>query len=227
MAAAWKQLYFDVLLVPAGLLLLLAYHVFYFYKVRRHPLKTVVGVNHLGRTAWVHSIMKDNDKKNILAVQTLRNSIMASTLMASTAILLSSGLAAFLSSSYSVKRPLHGFSSTVTVLGAHDDITIATKFVALLACFLFSFICYMQSVRFTNHVGFLINTPVTSDSKITPDYVAAVLARGSNFYTVGTRGYYFAFPLLLWLFGPIPVVVACLLLVPFLYRLDLVTDDQC
>jgi hypothetical protein len=46
----------------------------------------------------VNFSLQDNDKKNILAVQTLRNNIMGSTLMATTAILLCSATAVFMSS---------------------------------------------------------------------------------------------------------------------------------
>lgn len=81
--------------------------------------------------------------------------------------------------------------------------------------------CLLQSIRYTNHVNFLITIPVGPDAPgLTPEYVSSVLALGSNFFTVGTRGFYFAFPLLLWLFGPIPMVVSCAVLVPALYWLD-------
>ncbi|KAJ7558382.1 hypothetical protein O6H91_04G036800 [Diphasiastrum complanatum] len=219
---AWKEAYLDIILIPMGMGLLIVYHVFLYYKVRTSPLQTVMGFHHLGRRAWVHAIMKDNDKKNVLAVQTLRNSIMAATLMASTATILSTGLAAVISSTYNIKKPVRDYA-----YGAHDGFSVSTKFVSLLICFLFSFICYMQSIRFFNHVNYLINIPLDdSPMGITPDYVAHVLARGCNFYTVGARGFYFAFPLLVWIFGPIPVVFCSFALVPVLYRLDMVHDPS-
>ena len=48
----------DATLVPLGLLILLAYQVFWFWRVRNAPLRTVLGVNHLARRYWVESIMK-------------------------------------------------------------------------------------------------------------------------------------------------------------------------
>lgn len=65
--------------------------------------------------------------------------------------------------------------------------------------------------------------------RISPEYVAKVLARGCNFFTAGTRGFYFALPLLLWLFSPIAVLCSCVVLVPVLYYLDasdLDSDDE-
>lgn len=167
--------------------------------------------------------MQDNDKRNILAVQTLRNNIMGSTLMATTAILLCSATAVFMSSAYfSTKQPL---------LGGDNPKLLSFKYLTLIACFLFSFFSYSQSIRYTNHVNFLVNIPLQEAMaiRISPEYVANVLAKGCNFFTAGTRGFYFALPLLLWLFSPIAVLCTCILLVPVLYYLDtsdLDSDDE-
>ena len=56
---------------------LVAYHLFLRYKSRRDPSYTVQRVNERVRTKWVEGVMKQN--KDILAVQTLRNSTMAAT----------------------------------------------------------------------------------------------------------------------------------------------------
>lgn len=218
----WNKGILDAVLVPLGAAAMTGYHIWLWHRVKHHPLTTVVGVNHLNRRAWVKSIMKDVEKKNILAVQTLRNQIMASTLLATTAIALSSGMAAFITntSASTLKKSLRDI-----VLGSQGEAAITVKFFSILICFLFAFLGHMQSIRYINHVNFLINIPVGPDAPgLTPDYVANVLARGSNFYTVGTRGFYFAFPLLLWLFGPIPMFVSSLVMVPVLRHLDLAGD---
>lgn len=162
--------------------------------------------------------MQDNDKKNILAVQTLRNTIMGSTLMATTSILLCSGLAAVISSTYSIKKPLND-----TVYGAHGEFMVALKYVTLLLIFLFSFICHSLSIRFTNQVNFLINCPPeSSDGVVTPDYVAELLERSFTLNTVGNRLFYGALPLMLWIFGPVLVFLCSVTMVPVLYNLDIV-----
>ncbi|KAK4383904.1 hypothetical protein Sango_3109600 [Sesamum angolense] len=84
----WRKCYLDLILVPLGFMICMGYQVWLWHKVRTHPFSTVIGRNAHGRRFWVSCIIKDNDKKNILAVQTLRNAIMGSTLMASTSILL-------------------------------------------------------------------------------------------------------------------------------------------
>eukprot|EP00850_Spirogloea_muscicola_P015413 SM000117S25533 [mRNA] locus=s117:318992:320185:- [translate_table: standard] len=215
---AWSEALLDAVLVPPGVAALLAYHVWLAATVRRRPLATVVGVNHMVRRAWVHHIMRDNEKRSILAVQTLRNWVMASSLLASTAIGLSTAMAALLRSALDpvVRQALQSF-----IVGADSDAVIAVKFFCLLLCFLWAFLCYIQSIRYVNHVSFLVNIPVGPELPgLTPDYVAKVLEKGSDFYTVGTRGYYVAFPLICWLFGPIPMLVVSLLMVGLLYKLD-------
>lgn len=163
-------------------------------------------------------LAQDNDKKNILAVQTLRNTIMGATLMATTSILLCSGLAAILSSTYSIKKPLND-----TVYGAHGEFMEALKYVTLLTIFLFSFFCHSLSIRFINQVNILINTPQEDEeSLVTPEYVSEILERGFLLNTAGNRLFYTALPLLLWIFGPVLVLLCSLAMVPLLYNLDFV-----
>ncbi|KAJ6743749.1 hypothetical protein OIU85_017667 [Salix viminalis] len=126
-----------------------------------------------GRRYWVSAMMKDNDKKNVLAVQTLRNLIMGSTLMATTSILLSAGLAAIISSTYSVKKPQND-----AVYGAHGEFMVALKYVTLLTIFMFSFFCHSLSIRFVNQVNLLINTPPDPMSVVNSEYVSELLEKG-------------------------------------------------
>ncbi|KAI9101581.1 hypothetical protein K1719_023825 [Acacia pycnantha] len=80
----------DFVLVPLGLVALGTYHVWLLYTILRHPYRTVIGLNALSRHQWVLSMMADPFKNGVLAVQTIRNNIMASTLLATAAITLSS-----------------------------------------------------------------------------------------------------------------------------------------
>ena len=81
----------DILGVAVSFLLLMIYHGYLYMRLRRDPHYTVQSVNRVVRRAWVESIMKD-DSKPILAVQTLRNSTMAATFLASTSVLLIIGV---------------------------------------------------------------------------------------------------------------------------------------
>ncbi|OAE31130.1 hypothetical protein AXG93_150s1200 [Marchantia polymorpha subsp. ruderalis] len=198
---------------------MLVYNVCLYIRFNKAPDSTVMGVNHRARRAWVRSIMQDNEKKNILAVQTLRNSIMGSTLLATTAILLSSAVAAFLASSYDIKGRINS-----SIVGSQSNISLSVKYMTLLAGFLSAFLCYVQAVRYTNHVNFIINVPISAT--ITPEYVADVLERGANFHTIGTRAFYVTIPLLLWIFGPIPFFASTVILVPMWHSLDAAQDTE-
>ncbi|CAM6111678.1 unnamed protein product [Calypogeia fissa] len=217
MALVWKDEYLNFILAPITILMMVTYNVNLYLRFKRNPMGTVMGVNHRARRAWVRAIMQDNDKKNILAVQTLRNSIMGSTLMATTAILLSSGVAAFLASTYTVKKPL-----STSLFGLESSGYLIITYLCLLMGFLFAFLCYVQTVRYTNHVNFLVNIPI--QGQFTPDYTADVLERAANFYTIGTRALYMSIPLLLWLFGPVPFFLSTVFLIPVLYWLDTAQD---
>ncbi|KAI3707276.1 hypothetical protein L6452_25648 [Arctium lappa] len=211
----WKKCYLDVILVPLSFVITIGYHVWLWHKVRSQPLTTIIGTNNHGRRLWVSTIMEDNDKKNILAVQTLRNTIMGATLMATTSILLCSGLAAVISSTYSVKKPIND-----AIYGAHGEFMVALKYVTLLLVFLASFMCHSLSIRFINQVNFLINCP--SESTVTCEYVAELLEKGFTLNAVGNRLFYSALPIVLWIFGPVLVFVCSVTLVSMLYNLDFV-----
>lgn len=213
----WRKCYLDVILVPLAMLISIGYHVWLWHKVRTQPHTTIVGINASGRRNWVNAMMKDNEKKNILAVQSLRNTIMGATLMATTSILLCSGLAAVISSTYSVKKPLND-----AIYGAHGEFMVALKYVSLLTIFLFSFFCHSLSIRFINQVNILINTPQDPMSLVTPEYIFEILEKGFILNAVGNRLFYAGLPLLLWIFGPVMVFLCSLAMVPVLYNLDFV-----
>ncbi|KAG8471982.1 hypothetical protein CXB51_036752 [Gossypium anomalum] len=213
----WRACYLDVILVPLGMLIPIAYHCWLWHKVRTQPLATIIGINSTGRRFWVSAIIKDNEKKNILAVQTLRNTIMGSTLMATTSILLCAGLAAVISSTYTVKKPLND-----SIFGAHGEFMVALKYVTILCIFLFSFSCHTLSIRFINQVNILINTPQDPTSIVTPHYLSDLLEKGFLLNTAGNRLFYAALPLLLWIFGPVLVFVGSITIVTLLYNLDFV-----
>ncbi|CAL0323099.1 unnamed protein product [Lupinus luteus] len=213
----WKKCYLDVILVPLGFVISIGYHFWLWHKVRTQPHTTIIGINGSGCRNWVRAMMKDNEKKNILVVQSLRNIIMGSTLMATTSILLCCGLAAMISSTYSVKKPLND-----TIYGTHGEFIVALKYVTLLTMFLFSFFSHTLSIRFINQVTILINIPQDPMSLVTHEYVCEVLEKGFILNNVGNRLFYTGLPILLWIFGPVLVFLCSLTMVLVLYNLDFV-----
>lgn len=219
----------DYVLVPVGIAGMLAYHIWLFHQIVKRPTVTVVGINAINRRFWVQAMMKDAPKNGVLAVQTLRNNIMASTLLASTAIMLSSVIAVLMTSSqWGNERS----SSIGFVVGDKSKLTFSVKFFCILVCFLVAFLMNVQSIRYYSHASILINVPSSSAATdhlhmhhcVTPDYVGAAMNRGGYFWSLGLRAFYFSFPLFFWIFGPIPMFLCCILLVFLLYFLDVIMD---
>ncbi|KAJ7975518.1 Protein of unknown function, DUF599 [Quillaja saponaria] len=217
----WKKCYLDVILVPLGLLINIGYYVWLWHKVRTQPFTTMIGIDADGRHFWVSNIMKDPEKKSVLAIQTLRNQIMGSTLMATVSILLSASLGAVISSNYSIKKPLND-----VVYGGHGEFMMALKYVTLLTLFLFSFFSYTLSIKFLNQVSMLISIPQDVMTMVTPEHLTELLTKATMLNTLGNRIFYSALPLLLWIFGPVLVLLCSVTMVPVLYHLDFVFSGK-
>lgn len=168
--------------------------------------------------------MQDNEKKAVLVVQSMRNVLMGSTLVATTSILLCTGVAAVLSSTYAVKKPLSD-----TVFGAHGETMMALKYVVLLGTFLLAFLCHSIAICTLNQATFLVNalSPPSPDAvlripAVPRDYVADVLERGFLLNLAGNRLFFAGAPLLLWIFGPVLPCLCSMAMIPMLYSIDMI-----
>lgn len=206
---------FDIVGLAISAFLLAVYNFFLMRKERRDPTYTVRAVNALARTAWVESVMKDG--KDVLAVQTLRNSTMAATFLASTSVLLIIGVLTLSGQGDKLEATWH----TLNVYGARHTELWLTKLLFLLLDLFFAFFSFSMSVRVFNHVGYMINVPLSANHKsISPTHVALHLNRAGRFYSLGMRAYYYSVPLVFWLFGPHLMLMATLGLILVLYRID-------
>ncbi|GAA0168967.1 hypothetical protein LIER_23551 [Lithospermum erythrorhizon] len=218
----------DCVLVPLGLVVMIFYHIWLLHQIYNDPTRTVVGINAINRRLWVRAMMEDTSKNGVLAVQTLRNNIMASTLLASTAIMLSSLIAVLMTNGGSSYQS----SSTPFIYGDKSELGFTIKFFSILVCFLVAFLLNVQSIRYYSHASILINVPPPHKRKMkgllnigaTAEYVGRTVNRGSYFWSLGLRAFYFSFPLFLWIFGPIPMFLCCVVLVVMLYYLDFTFD---
>jgi uncharacterized membrane protein len=196
--------------------LIAAYHAYVRLRLRRDPHYTIQAVNRAARAAWVESVMRD-ESRLVLAVQTLRNSTMAATFLASTAILLIIGtlnLSSMSESSAEIGR-------SASFMGTqHADLWLG-KLLLLVADFFVAFFSFSTSIRFFNHVGYHVSLPHDlRPAGLTPTRVAMHLNRAGRYFSIGMRAYYFAVPLLFWLFGPHMLLLAAVVLCVTLYRLD-------
>jgi uncharacterized membrane protein len=204
----------EILIVGAAPVLLCAYHLWLWFEIRRRPQRTVVGFARAQRAAWVDRVMSRGD--GILAVQTLRNWVMATSFLASTAILIAVGLVGFLVSVDKVSRLLH----EINLFGDQSDSLVTIKLALLIANFLMAFFNFTLSLRFYNYVALSMNAVDPTGGSDTKDSAIRFLEAGASHYTLGMRSYYFAIPLVAWLFGPIWLLVGVVATIVALYRHD-------
>ena len=206
----------DLVSAVVTVLLLAAYQVFLRFRLRRDPYFTVHALNKLAREAWVETLMGQRGP-DVLAVQTLRNSVMASSFMASTAILLMIGALTVAASGENPRNILHALN----IAGGTDEATVAWKILCLLADFFAAFFFFAMSVRFFNHVGYMVSIPRDrGQSPISPGLVIAYLNRAGAYYFLGIRAFFYSVPLVFWMFGPSFMLAATVLLIAVLYPLD-------
>ncbi len=206
--------YLEIYLTSTSFFLIIAYHIQLIHQIRTRPLTTALGVtNHL-RGHWVESIMEEN--RDLLAVQTLRNWVMTSSFLASTAILISLGLVSVAAS----PERMAEISPSLTELVREHRVLWLFKLMVLIIDFFFVFFSFCLAIRYYNHVNFMINVPSTLAHKITPEYITGILNRGMMHYNLGMRGYYLGVLLVLWLFGAIWMLLGTVVVLLVLYHLD-------
>lgn len=216
----WR-LYIDIATCIVCTLILGIYQLRLRHHTRNNPHATVQGMNARARAAWVELIMT-NTGRDVMAVQTFRNSTMAATLMASTAVLLIFGIFNILASADKISPAFHSINSW----GSHDVGVRNFKLMVLLVEFFIGFFSFSLAVRGYHHAGYMINVPQNKSEHhgITVQKVVQMLNRTSGYYSMGMRSYYFTVPVVMWLFGPVWMFTATLILLAVLNHLDHLPD---
>ena len=210
MTGSWPE----IVVTSAGFLGLIVYHAHLFIKVRRSPLTTSIGITRRLRREWVQMVMENN--RDILAVQTLRNWVMASSFLASAAILIGIGI---INAAVRTDR-ISDIAHALNIFGTRGETMWLLKLLVLIVDFFFAFFNFTLSIRYYNHASFAINVPPSQDPIVTYDTVSGIINHGHIHYTLGMRGYYLAVPLTLWLFGPAWMLAGSIVLIAVLYKLD-------
>lgn len=154
---------YEFFLTALSFLILGIYHFHWIYLIYRKPLTTVVGINNHLRGHWVESIMAD--QRDILAVQTLRNWVMAASFLASTGILICLGLLSVAAS----PQKMAEITPSLNELVREHRVLWLFKLMVLIVDFFFIFFSFCLAIRYFNHVNFMINVPSTLAHKITPN----------------------------------------------------------
>ncbi|WP_428265367.1 DUF599 domain-containing protein [Haliangium sp.] len=196
--------------------LLAGYHVYLAVRLAKNPDYTIQSVNRSARTAWIEHVMSQQQNA-ILGVQTLRNSTMTATFLASTAVLLIIGALNMSSRADDLAQTWNALS----IADAWNPGLWVAKLLLLVADFFAAFFCFAQCIRLFNHVGYQLAVPQERrPASVTPGEVAAHLNRAGLYYTLGMRAYYVSVPLVFWLFGPHLMLLATMALLVLLYYID-------
>lgn len=203
----------DAIAIAISTLLVLCYYIFLF---TRRPDFTIHAVNRRARQLWVAEVMKHSNK-DVLAVQTLRNFVMAATFKASTASLLIMGTLTLSGQAESLAKTWH----VLNLIGSQEPQWWIIKILCLLTILIVAFFAFALTVRQLNHVVFMVSLPqAETRGPLSPERVAQRLNRAGAFYSIGMRAFFITVPLVFWLFGPMFLVIATIGLIAVLYHLD-------
>ena len=202
----------ELLAMLISAVLLMGYHGAMLRSERRAPGSTLAVWLRQRREDWVARMVAE--QQGILAVQTLRNQMMLATFFASTAVLLIIGVLTLTSHS----DELALLWSNLSLLGSMEPRWFRIKLLLLLLNLLAAFATFSQTLRLLSHVSFLISTKTAARGDAEIAVIARLYASSGRWQTIGLRHYYFALPLLLWLFDPLLLVLSTAALVLFLYR---------
>ena len=164
------------------------------------------------REAWFHAVSAVPGTE-ILAVQTLRNSLMSATMIASTAAIGLMGAATLVAPSLQAVLAEQAFFPHATARLAMELLLMAVLFSSLV----FS----VMAVRYYNHAGFIVAMPIGSPQRQqwSPACVA-YLRRAGLLYGWGLRHLILVAPMLGFIVHPLAGPVAAVLVVLALWGFD-------
>lgn len=202
----------DWLAMLATVVLLFGYETVVVVAQRRRPDRMAPSAHAALREDWFNAVSQ-HEGSEILAVQTLRNSLMSATMTASTAVLALIGTvtlaAPSLRSSDGGATAVSGFSVRLVL-----ELLLLTLLFA-------SLVCSAMAVRYFNHASFIGGMPVQSEARKRWESVGvAYVRRAGLLYSWGLRHLILVAPVLASLLHPLAGPVAVVLAVMMLWRFD-------
>ena len=201
---AWVALFTSVLLIGG-------YELRQWVTERRNPQTTARAAHATLREQWVRAL-SDQSGSEIVAVQTLRNSLMSATISASTAALALVG---------TLSLTVPGASQGLGLFGLTRLSPGLVIELMLLGTLFASYVCSATAMRYFSHAGFVMSLPVASPQRearlpTAIDYVR----RAGSLYGWGLRSFFLVAPLIAGLIHAFAMPLASLALVLVLRALD-------
>lgn len=203
-ATTWLQAFLTVsiLLLYEGALLLMQ---------QRSPMRLARLAHADLREQWL-AALSDHPGSEVLAVQTLRNSLMAATMTASTAAL---GLMGAVTLAAPSLNTTFGDASS-----AHFTARLALELVLMMLLFS-SLVCSAMAARYYNHAGFICAMPVNSQARHRWAPIGGVyLRRAGLLYSWGLRNLLMVAPILAFIVYPWAGPAAAIIVVAALISFD-------
>lgn len=183
--------------VASSVALLLAYELRLRSSERRQPGSSARAAHAQLRSEWSVALSTQPGSE-LLAVQTLRNSLMSATISASTAALALMGTVSLLVSSGAQRSLLGDFLSPRSMVAL---LLLAT----LLACY----VCSAFAMRYFNHAGFVMSLPVGCKQRARLSAMAELYVRRAGLmYSWGLRCFLLVVPSLAGLAHPFAMPAA-------------------
>lgn len=195
----------------ASVLLIGGYELRLWATERRNPQSTARAAHAALREEWVRALSGQSGSE-IVAVQTLRNSLMSATISASTAALALMGTLSL--SAPGAGRGLDLFGITRLSPGLVLELMLLTTLFA-------SYVCSATAMRYFSHAGFVMSLPVASSQRQArlPTAINYV-RRAGTLYGWGLRSFFLVAPIIAGLINPFAMPLATLGLVLVLRALD-------
>lgn len=183
---------------------------------RRTPQRLARTAHASLREDWFAAISAQPGSE-ILAVQTLRNSLMSATMAASTAVL---GLMGALSLTAPTLHATLGDAATGIAAWPHFTPRLAMELVLL--CLLFaSLVASVMAVRYYNHAGFIGGMPVGSPQRRRWAATGTAYVRKAGWlYSWGLRQLMLLVPVVAFLLHPLAGVAGAMVVVVALIQFD-------
>ena len=194
----------------ATIFLLLGYEALLWLLQWRRPHRLARSTHVRLRAEWFAALSRQRGSE-VLAVQTLRNSVMSATMIASTAALALMG---------TMTLAVPGIDPALTQQSSRLTPRLVLELLLMVQLFA-SLLCSAMAVRYYNHAGFIVSMPVESDERLRWTGTAlAHLRRGGLLYSRGLHYLIMVAPAAAAILHPAAGPVAAVALIAVLVGFD-------
>jgi hypothetical protein len=187
-----------------------------FWIGRRQPERVARSAHRRMRAAWV-AALSAREGFEIVAVQSLRNSLMSATIAASTAALALMGSISLAGISVAAgMREVQSLAQAVEMMG----LRLLLEGLLILVLFA-SYVASAMAMRYFNHASFVMSIPVSSPERVRFNPMAVeYVERAGLLYSWGLRFFLMIAPLVAGIVNPLAMPPITIALVAVLWKFD-------